>query len=184
MSFGHPGPRPGEQVGEALRRTRLGSGLSQTEVAVRAGVSRPNLAAIEAGTRRPSPAMTERVLTAIRGTAQRQPRLRLTPQVLYNIELSRAAAFKLIERPDVGRKKMQHRLEELKARDDGGARWWIEQWAGLLERWDVASVVALLLSTTPEDVDVRKVSPIGALLTEEMVVQAAGRAREVWRATR
>jgi len=182
--FTHPGPGPGEQVGEALRRTRLSSGLPQTEVAARAGISRPNLAAIEAGTRRPSTAMTEMVLAAIRGTAQWQPRLRLTPQVLYNIELSRAAAFELIKQPDVARRKMQRRLDEIKTRDDGGARWWIERWTDLLERWDVASLVALLLSTAPEDVDARKVSPIDAILTESMIVKAAGRAREVWYATR
>ena len=180
----YPGPRSGEQVGEALRRERLTSGLSQTEVAARAGMSRPNLAAIEAGRRRPSIAVTERVLAAIHGTDQQQPRLRLSPQVLYNIELSRAAAFELIKQPDVARRKMQDRLDELKAKDDGGANWWIERWADLLGRWDVAAIVALLISTDPADIDARKVSPIGALLTEDMIVQAARRAREVWYATR
>jgi hypothetical protein len=104
--------------------------------------------------------------------------------VLFNIELSRVAAFELIKDPDVAREKMQQRLEELKARDDGGARWWTERWSGILERWDIASIVALLISTTPEDVDMRKVSPIDALLTEDAVAKAAERAREVWRATR
>ena len=172
--------RPGEHVGEALRRARLSLGLSQTEVAALANVSRPNLAAIESGSRRPSAAMTERILVAIRG----RPKLRLTPQVLYNIELSRVAAFNLIAAPGTARRDMQRRLEELTKQDDGGSRWWTERWADLLERWDVAEVVALLLSTDPEDVDMRKVSPIDALVSEDEAIEAAVRARAVWRATR
>ena len=172
--------RSGEHTGEALRRLRLSRGLSQTEVATLANVSRPNLAAIESGSRRPSAAMTERVLVAIRG----RPRLRLTPQVLYDIELSRVAAFNLIAAPGDGREEMQRRLRELAEKDDGGSRWWIERWADLLERWDIGEIVALLLSTDPEDVDMRKVSPVDALVSEDEALEAAVRARTVWRATR
>lgn len=51
-------------AGDQIRRVRVAAGLSQDELATRAGVRQPNLAAIESGTRHPSAKMVERLLTA------------------------------------------------------------------------------------------------------------------------
>jgi|SRR5699024_553920 len=52
-----------------IRSSRLAAGLSQSELARRAGVSQPNLSAYEHGRRTPSP----RVLDRIRRALQRRP---------------------------------------------------------------------------------------------------------------
>lgn len=49
-----------------LRASRLAAGLTQAELAVRAGTARPNVAAYEAGTKIPSPEVRERLISAMR----------------------------------------------------------------------------------------------------------------------
>jgi uncharacterized protein len=52
--------------GERVRRAREHAGLSQRELAARSGVPQPNIAAIEAGRRRPQPTTLGRLLDATR----------------------------------------------------------------------------------------------------------------------
>ena len=47
-----------------IRKARERAGLTQEELAEASGVARPNIAAYESGTRRPSPAMLRRLLEA------------------------------------------------------------------------------------------------------------------------
>lgn len=49
-----------------LRERRLRAGLTQSALAARSGVAQPNIAAYEAGRRRPSPASQERLAAALR----------------------------------------------------------------------------------------------------------------------
>lgn len=176
-------PSPGQAVGEYLREQRQRAGLTQIELARRSGVKRTNIAAIEAGRRAPSADMTTRLLAAIRG----QPwpvreRLHLSPAVLINIEVARVAAFKVIEDPELTRKRMVEYMADLRERNDGSSRRWLNFWDDVLAHWSTGDLVAFLLSTDPEDVDLRKVSPIPALVTETERAQATTRARKVWRA--
>ncbi|PTL74514.1 hypothetical protein C1I63_17950 [Rathayibacter caricis DSM 15933] len=53
-------------LGAVLRRAREDVAMSQTALAAAAGLRQPNIAAIEAGSRRPSPELLERVLRAAR----------------------------------------------------------------------------------------------------------------------
>jgi transcriptional regulator with XRE-family HTH domain len=184
MDAGYVSPAVGRPVGEGLRRARRSAGLSQGEVARRSGVARPNIAAIEGGTRVPSPEMTGRLLDAIRGRTAVQRALHLSPPVLLNIEMARVAAFRILDDPPSARAAMVKRLAVLRARENGGAEHWLNDWAALLDRWDVAEVVGLLLSTDPDDVERRKVSPLDAIVSDEEAAAALERARRVWRATR
>lgn len=52
------------EPGRLIRRARLDAGLTQSELASRAGVSQPSLAQMEKGTRSPSDDMVERLLRA------------------------------------------------------------------------------------------------------------------------
>jgi len=52
------------QPGELIRRARLDAGLTQSELASRAGISQPSLAQMEKGMRAASDEMLERVLRA------------------------------------------------------------------------------------------------------------------------
>lgn len=51
---------------DEIREARTRAEMSQTELSQRSGVAQPNIAAYEAGTRRPSATMLSRLLTAAR----------------------------------------------------------------------------------------------------------------------
>jgi uncharacterized protein len=80
-----------EQPGELIRRARLDAGLTQSELARRAGVSQPSLAQMEGGTRAASDDMLERVLRA----ADYRPSL---PLAEFADQITALAAHRKIER--------------------------------------------------------------------------------------
>jgi len=104
--------------------------------------------------------------------------------VLANIELCRVAAFRVIRAPEKVRELMRKELTSLRGADDGTAASWLDFWDDVLERWDTGEVVRLLLSTDAEDVELRKVSPVRAVVPDREATAAVERARLVWRATR
>lgn len=177
-------PEVDEPIGMFLRRQRLAGRLTQAQVASRAGVARPNLAAIESGRRAVSPEMAVRLMDAIRGRGARRPVLEMSPPVLLNIELARFAAGHVVRDPESSRVAMSELLTKLRARDDGSSANWLDDWEAILERWDLAEVVSLLISTDPEAVERRKVSPVSAIITPTERDEAVRAAREFWRATR
>jgi transcriptional regulator with XRE-family HTH domain len=158
--------------------------LSQAELAARSGVARPNISAIESGARSPSPEMTGRLLDAVRGRGRLKPSLQFTAAELANIELSRSAAFCVVKDPGRAVEQMKKRLAVLRGIDDGSSVTWLDFWEDVLEHWGTAALVRLLLSTDPEDVERRKVSPVGAVLPPREVSGALHRAEGLWRATR
>lgn len=74
-----------DRAAELVRRARFDAGLTQTELAERAGVRQPSLAQIEAGSRRVSDEMLERLLRA----ADYRPSL---PLAEHAREITEAAA--------------------------------------------------------------------------------------------
>jgi predicted nucleotidyltransferase len=79
------------QPGELIRRARLDAGLTQSELALRAGISQPSLAQMEKGTRSASEEMLERVLRA----ADYRPSL---PLADFAEQITALAAARGIER--------------------------------------------------------------------------------------
>lgn len=77
--------------GELIRRARLDAGLTQSELARRAGISQPSLAQMEKGTRSASDEMLERVLRA----ADYRPSL---PLADFAVQITALAAQRGIER--------------------------------------------------------------------------------------
>ena len=75
-------------------------------------------------------------------------------------------------------------LAKLQDRDDGSSTSWLDDWEAILDRWDLVEVISLLLSSDPEAVERRKVSPVNAVITPAEREEAARSAREFWRATR
>jgi hypothetical protein len=128
--------------------------------------------------------MAVRVLDAIRGRVARQPVLEMSPPVLLNVELARVAARHVARSPEFCRAAMSQRLAKLRARDDGSSAGWLDDWDAILDRWDVAEVISLLLSTDPAAVERRKVSPISAVISQAERDGAARSAREFWNAAR
>jgi hypothetical protein len=128
--------------------------------------------------------MTGRLLDAVRGRERLKPSLQLSAADLANIELSRAAAFRVVKDPGRARELMEKQLAVLRGVDDGTAIKWLDFWEDVLDHWDTADVVRLLLSTDPEDLERRKVSPIRAVVPAHEASAALRRAEQVWRATR
>jgi transcriptional regulator with XRE-family HTH domain len=58
-------------IGERIRTLRKSAGLTQTELAIRAGLPRPNLSRIERGATDPRWSTVARIMTALRRTEQR-----------------------------------------------------------------------------------------------------------------
>lgn len=177
-------PEADEPVGAFLRRQRLGAGLTQAQVASRAGIARPNLAAIESERRAVSPDMAVRLIDAIHGRTPSGRSLELSPPVLLNIELARIAAGHVAASPDASRAAMSEMLINLRRSDDGSSATWLDDWEAVLARWDLSEVVSLLLATDAETVERRKVSPISAVITPQDRERAVRWARQIWRATR
>ncbi|MGH3495572.1 MAG: helix-turn-helix domain-containing protein, partial [Sciscionella sp.] len=177
-------PEANQTPGAYLRTQRLAAGLTQAQLAARAGVARPNVAAIEAGRRPASTDMANRLLDAIRGRPPGRRTLELSPPVLLNIELARAAANHVARDPGKARTAMTDRLAQLRSHDAGSSATWLDDWDGILSRWDLSEVMALLISTDPDDVERRKVSPLDAVISPPEREQAARQAREIWRAAR
>lgn len=177
-------PDPEQTVGEYLRQQRLAAGLTQAELAILSGVARPNVAAIETGGRVASAEMAERLLTAIRGHKAGRPRLHVSPPVFMSIELGRLAAQKVAGDPVASRSVMIERLAEMRSHDDGTPSAWLVDWQALLDRWNLPEIIELLISTDPDDIERRKVSPIDVLITDDERQDAARRARLLWNAAR
>lgn len=70
-----------------IRAARLHAGMTQEELATRCGIAQPNLAAYEAGRRRPSPDMIQRIL----GAAKPRPSAVLSAHREEVLELARAS---------------------------------------------------------------------------------------------
>ncbi|MFN4002348.1 helix-turn-helix domain-containing protein [Microcella sp.] len=91
-------------VGEALRRRRHDAGLTQRELAARAGVPQPNIAAYESGRRVPAAATAQRLEHALR--LPTVARLRsIKAQIVIAAErrkLSDVRVFGSIARADAG----------------------------------------------------------------------------------
>jgi len=178
-------PAPGEEIGSYIRARRLAAGLSQQEVEDRSGVARSNIAAIEAGTRPASQKMVSRLLAAIRGEQHGQPPIFLSPPVLINIEIGRAAALRVAADPEGSRQKMSEGMALLRLTvSDGQSDRWLDFWDRQLEGWDTTKLIPLLLSTDREDIDRRKVSPLRSLLNETEYDEAVARARTLWHGSR
>ena len=101
---------------------------------------------------------------------------------LVTERLRRAATLKLADNQEA-RNAVERRQRELSAKADRSGIVWPDFWDGLVPRWDVAEILPLLLSTRPEAIDMRKTSPVWALLREEEHKAAVARAEALWRAT-
>jgi len=128
--------------------------------------------------------MTGRILDAVRGRERLKPSPHLSAAELANIELSRSAAFCVVRDPARARELMKKQLAVLRGIDDGSAVIWLDFWEDVLEHWETAAVICLLLSTDPGDIERRKVSPVRAVLPAREASAALRRAEQVWRATR
>jgi DNA-binding XRE family transcriptional regulator len=177
--------RVAETPAEQIRRVRLEAGLTQRELADRTGIARPNLSAIESGARTPSNEMFRRLLAGVYGEEALRPRRRLGYSQLLNIELHRLAAYAVMSNPQRALSVMQSAIAERRSADaHGNSSPWIERWESLIDRSDIDEIVAFLLSTDPDVVDQRKLSPCAAFVTADQREDILRRLAQVRRGPR
>ncbi|MEQ4301345.1 hypothetical protein ABNF97_08130 [Plantactinospora sp. B6F1] len=91
---------------------------------------------------------------------------RLTRDQLKALWLHRAVAGRLVSDPDGVLAKAAANLERLRSvHPDGMAAKWLERWSAVLDA-GVESVLTVLTSTRPDDVELRQNSPFAGVLPE------------------
>lgn len=183
-----------EQLGRAVRAERLRRGLDQRDVAVMAGVGLSAVRRLEAGNGS-TLRTTFAVLTALGVrtdldvpdttpvSRRRAPALPTEPIGLHRREdrtswhLHRAVAAKL--RTPHARAvldRARDNLPALRANVRGpSAHQWLDQWEHALAG-PVPDLIAFMLRTDPEAVDLRQVSPFAGVLSGEERAAAIRRA--------
>lgn len=140
-----------------LRAARLDAGLTQAELARRAGTSRSRLSAYECGRVAPTADTLERILTAADAP--------LRPEEVRSRELHRRIAQRLVEQPDAVLAKARRNVETMRAADPGGrGTAWLDRWASLLDG-PLTTLVSLLVSSSQEARDLRQSTPFAGVLT-------------------
>lgn len=154
-----------------VRQLRRQAGLTQAELAARAGTSQPTIAAYETGAKSPTLRTLERLAAAASLALVVRAVPTMTREDRRSLAWHRAVARRLEERPE----------ETLARAQDNLARWLGDGSSGraLLERWrpwlelPVPDLLVLVLDPGPTGREMRQVSPFAGVL------DAAERARVI-----
>lgn len=140
------------------------SGVSQTELARRSGVQRPNVVAYERGRRVPSWPVVERLVDAAgcRIVIEGRPRR----ENARSRRLGIAVAGKLLIDPEGVLALARQNLERLREQHAGGrVDFWLDRWDELLDG-PLDAIVDSLVSERADAVDLRQVSPFAGALDD------------------
>jgi transcriptional regulator with XRE-family HTH domain len=162
-------------AGLMLLATRVEAGLSQRELATRAGTSGATIAAYERGTKEPRLSTLRRLLDAAGmrlelayAPAAKQRRIvALTREEQRSLALHRAIAARLATHPRSVLAKARRNLTVMRrANTDGSAERWLAEWQQRL-RGPLAGIIEALVSTDQDARDLRQVTPFAGVLSDE-----------------
>lgn len=170
-------PKPGSTdavAGTILLAARLEAGLSQRELAARAGTSGATVAAYERGSKEPRLSTLRRLVQAAGMRLEvsylpdtHDPAVGLTREEARSLALHRAIAARLAADPTAVLAKARQNLAVMRrANDDGTAREWFNKWDRLLAG-PLASVIEVLVSHEQHARELRQVTPFAGVLTDE-----------------
>lgn len=153
---------------------RVEAGLSQRELAARAGTSGATVAAYERGRKEPRLSTLRRLLEAagmrlnLSYTPVRHDGIaRLTREERRSLALHRAIVTKLAADPEGVVAKARRNLAVMRrANQDRSAEPWLAEW-GRLIRGPISPVVEVLVSTSQRARDLRQVTPFAGVLSDE-----------------
>ncbi|MGQ0805280.1 MAG: helix-turn-helix domain-containing protein [Actinomycetota bacterium] len=163
------------EVGAAvLLAARAEAGLSQRELAARAGTSGATVAAYERGTKEPRLSTLHRLLVAAGmkldlsyAPVSKERLAGLTREDQRSLALHRAIVTKLAADPETVLTKARRNLSVMRrANQDGGAEPWFAEWERLL-RGPLSAVIEVLVSTNQRARDLRQVTPFAGVLSDE-----------------
>lgn len=153
---------------DVLRRARRAAGLSQRELARRAGTSSATVSQYESGHKEPRIDTLARLLdTCGHRLDVRAVRLRSSAQdrrTARSRALHRAIAERLREQPEAVLARARHNVATLRAANaDGSADPWLDCWAGLLAG-PLDVVVGVLTTPEPWADELRQNTPFAGVL--------------------
>ena len=156
-----------------LLAARIEAGLSQRELAARAGTSGATVAAYERGTKEPRLSTLLRLLSAagMRLELSYAPVLSsangdLTREDRRSLALHRVIAARFARDPRAVSTKAVRNLKVMRRADDGSAAPWLEEWERLL-KGPVSAVIEVLVSHDQRARDLRQVTPFAGVLSDE-----------------
>ena len=158
-----------------LLAVRTESGLSQRELAARAGTSGATVAAYELGTKEPRLSTVGRLVEAagMRLELRYEPKTPgrgdadLTREERRSLALHRAIAAKLAADPAPVLARARKNLRVMRrANDDGAADRWFGDWERRL-RGPFAGLIEALVSHDQHARDLRQVTPFAGVLSDE-----------------
>jgi transcriptional regulator with XRE-family HTH domain len=168
-----------------LLAVRIESGLSQRELAARAGTSGATVAAYELGTKEPRLSTLGRLVEAagMRLELRYEPKTprrddNLTREERRSLALHRAIAAKLAADPASVLARARKNLRVMRrANEDGAAERWFGEWERRL-RGPFAGIIEALVSHDQHARDLRQVTPFAGVLSDEerRAIYAAARA--------
>ncbi len=164
------------ELGPALRRARLGAGLTQRQVAQAAGTAQTAIAAYENGKKSPNAATLARLAVAMGvrlrvdfvpphgDEREERPSDQLSPQELRSLWLHRAISAAIQAEPERALMVARDNLAVRRRADEGeGAESWRRAWEALLDG-PVDSLLAVLCSTSTYACQLRQTAPFAGLL--------------------
>lgn len=144
-----------------VRSLRASAGLSQRQLAARAGTSQPTIAAYESGRKSP----TLRTLEHLAESVGRDVVVTLVPPLTRedrSLWLHHAIAAKLRADPDAALERARRNLARMAAVHPGAAPL-LREWRRILRR-PIPDIVDVLLDPRPHARDLRQVTPFAGLL--------------------
>jgi transcriptional regulator with XRE-family HTH domain len=163
------------EAGLLLLAARVEAGLSQRELAARAGTSGATIAAYEGGAKQPRLSTLRRLLEAASARLElgyvpataRPHVVTLTREEQRSLALHRVIAARLAADPKRVLSKARRNLAVIRrANTDGSAEPWLAEWAWRL-RGPLGGVIEALLSTDQHARDLRQVTPFAGVLSDE-----------------
>lgn len=159
----------GLTAGKVLVRARRAAGLTQRELARRAGTSGATVAAYERGRKEPRLSTLQRLIDAAGGrlalsVAGDEPQpAELTGGDRWSLALHRAVLRRLVDEPDAVRARALRNVATMRRSGDGSARVYLDAWDRLL-RGPLEPLVAALTALDHEARDLRQVTPFAGVV--------------------
>lgn len=164
-----------------IRDLRRLAGMTQAELATRAGTSQPTVAAYEAGSKSPTLRTLERLAAAVGRSVAISFVAPLTREDRRSLHLHRAIADTLLREPDMVLDRARHNLERMRSQHPG-AEPLRQEWDRVL-RLRIEGIVEVMVDPCMHARDLRQVTPFAGVLSpsertrvyREFAEQDAGR---------
>jgi len=146
-----------------VRELRRSVGVTQADLARRAGTSQPTIAAYEAGSKSPTLRTLDRLAAAVGRSVVVSFAPALTREDRRSLFLHREIAAKLLREPDATLERARHNLRRMVVQHPGAGPL-LEDWDRVLER-PVDRIVEVMLDPGLHGRDLRQVTPFAGVLT-------------------